>query len=190
MALYELVIVLDGQQTDDDINALIKRVETHITDAGGEITDRDDWGRRKLAYKIRGKSDGFYSVFYFTMNSAGAVARAVEHMERIEETVLRHMIIRVPKTKKPIPRVTKPDSSSDNRPDWGVARRGFRPPPRGDRYDRGGERPDRGERHDRDDRGPRRDGPPASAAPAPAAAVAAPPDTPAAAPGDATSGEV
>ncbi len=154
MATYELVVVIDGQRTDEEIEALLAKIEAQITGAGAEITHRDDWGRRHLAYAIRGKVDGFYALRIFTHGGRGAaLMQEIERTARLEESILRHLLFRLPKTKKPIPIVTKPDAQADSRPDWGGARRGYRPPMRDRDREGDRDRPDRF-REDRPDRGP------------------------------------
>jgi small subunit ribosomal protein S6 len=174
MATHELMVVIDGQRADEEIEALLAKIESLITGAGAEITHRDDWGRRRLAFAIKGKVDGFYALRVFTHAGRGdALMQEIERTARLEEAILRHLLTRLPRTKRPIPIVTKPEAHVDSRPDWGGARRGYRPPMRDRDREGDRDRPDRFRedrpREDRPDRGPEdRPAEPAEAAAPPA----------------------
>lgn len=158
---YELMVVVDGQRSDDEIAAQLSKIDKLITDHGATITHTDDWGKRRLAYPVDGKVDGYYAVRQFTHpGGTRTLMSELDRAVRIEEALLRHIVVRLPKTKKPIPVLGRPDAGFDARPDWGGARRGWRPPRR--------ERPD----YDRDRREERVDRPePAEAEAAPAGAA-------------------
>ena len=49
------MVIYDAMLSDDAIASGVKAVEAKIT-AAGEILRRDDWGKRKLAYTIKGKT--------------------------------------------------------------------------------------------------------------------------------------
>lgn len=150
MPTYEMMVVLDGQLADDDLEAQLTKIDKLITDGGGEITLSDTWGKRRMAYPIRRKVDGFYAVRRFTHpGPALPLLREIERAARIEEALLRHLVISIPKTKKPIPHVSRPEAADDARPDWGGARRGWRPP-RPERAEEEG-RPPLGERGEHPD---------------------------------------
>jgi hypothetical protein len=103
------------------------------------------------------KVDGFYAVRQFTHpGKALPILQEIERAVKIEEALLRHLVIRVPKTKKPIPFLSRPEAASDARPDWGGARRGWRPPrperPMEEGEQREGGREERYGRRDRPER--------------------------------------
>ncbi|MBN1475393.1 30S ribosomal protein S6 [Candidatus Sumerlaeota bacterium] len=149
MATYELVAVIDGQRSDEEIDALLTKIDTLISEGGAEITHTDNWGKRRLAYPIDGKVDGFYAIRQFVPGKAvKPIVDELDHLVRIDEALLRHMVTRLPKKKKPLPIVGKPEPTKDARPDWGGARRGWRPP-----------RPPMDREHGDRDRPPRMDSP-------------------------------
>ena len=59
MQKYELVVVLNGSLEDDERSAAMERVSGYITRFGGNITNVDDWGKKKLAYEIQKMSEAY-----------------------------------------------------------------------------------------------------------------------------------
>jgi small subunit ribosomal protein S6 len=137
MSKYELMVVLDGQQTDEAIEATLKKIDDIITEGGCSIEKTDLWGKRRLAYPIRDKVDGHYSVRWFSPGTQPLkpMFDQIRRQERIDESILRTLAIELPRTKNPIPVITRPDATKDANPDWGLARRGYRPPRQYDRRD-------------------------------------------------------
>ena len=60
---------------------------------GGEVTNVDDWGKRKLAYEINKQKEGFY--YFIQFNAETSTPAELESRLRITETVLRYLIVRL-----------------------------------------------------------------------------------------------
>ena len=92
MQKYELVVVLNGSLEDDERSAAMERVSGYITRFGGNITNVDDWGKKKLAYEIQKMSEAYYTVVTFEA-SLEAPAQIEENI-RIMEQVVRFLIVK------------------------------------------------------------------------------------------------
>jgi small subunit ribosomal protein S6 len=68
-----------------------------MTRDGGEILKRDDWGSKKLAYPIKKQFRGYY-VNYDFVGSPASVAE-MERLMRIDDNVLRYLVVRVDESK-------------------------------------------------------------------------------------------
>jgi len=88
---YEIA-VLYHPDLEIDLDKATARVEKIITDNGGEITNTDNWGKRKLAYDIKGNEHAVY-VFYTAQLPAESV-RKIESLLNITDEVLRFLIVR------------------------------------------------------------------------------------------------
>ncbi len=64
--LYEGMYILSATLSDDSRKKAWEKVLNGITEKGGEIHKIHDQGRKKLAYEINGKREGYYFVIYFT----------------------------------------------------------------------------------------------------------------------------
>ena len=91
MRNYELSVVLFSTLSEEEKVATLEKVKELITRFGGEITNVDDWGKRKLAYEIEKQREGFYYIIQFQAE-AGAPAE-IESRVRIMEQVLRYLIV-------------------------------------------------------------------------------------------------
>ena len=90
---YELVFIANAQLDDEAVATLIQRVSGWITAANGTVSEPNVWGRRNLAYAIKKQSEGIYVQLNFqVLHSA---SRELDRNLRLEESILRHMVIRL-----------------------------------------------------------------------------------------------
>jgi small subunit ribosomal protein S6 len=101
---YEAMLIAIPELDEEQVGNTLGRFQTIIERTGGEVKDVNQWGRRRLAYEIDHRSDGFYSVMEFT---AGArTLTELKRILRVSDDVLRHVIVRLPH-----------DYASGNRPE-------------------------------------------------------------------------
>jgi small subunit ribosomal protein S6 len=91
MNQYEIA-VLYHPDLEVDLEKATSRVEKIIADNGGKIISQDNWGKRKLAYAIKGNESGIY-VFY-TVEMPAENVRKVESTLNITDEVIRFLITR------------------------------------------------------------------------------------------------
>ena len=65
MNKYELAVVVSAKLEDEARAEVIEKVKTMITRFGGNVTDVDEWGKRRFAYEIQKMKEGFYYVVQF-----------------------------------------------------------------------------------------------------------------------------
>lgn len=118
---YESVIIFNAALEDEQIKAAIARTEEAIITNGGEITEKEDWGRKRLAYVIQKAKSGYYFIVRFT-----APPESISKIERfyfLEETIIRFLTVRLDQKalehyakKKKISEVkANPDASSEEK---------------------------------------------------------------------------
>ena len=91
MRQYELVMVLDPEVDEERLNNVMDRVRRVLTDNGGEVTNENDWGTRKLAYKIGRFSEGHYHVVQLSMEAAQS--KEVDGVLKLADDVIRHVLV-------------------------------------------------------------------------------------------------
>ncbi len=96
MRNYEIAVVLHPD-LEIDIESATSKIEKIIELAKGKITKKDNWGKRKLAYKIKKQDWGIY-VFYQVQLVPSAVAQ-IEGTLRITEEVMRYLIVSLENTR-------------------------------------------------------------------------------------------
>ncbi len=92
MAQYE-VAVLYHPDLEVDLTKAEEKVTKLIANNGGKVTGTDNWGKRKLAYPIKGQEHAVY-VFY-TVDMPGAGLRKVESTLNITDEVIRYLISKI-----------------------------------------------------------------------------------------------
>ena len=92
MNKYELAVVVSAKVEDDERAATLERVKALVERVGGQITNVDDWGKKKLAYEIQKMKEAFY---YFIQFEAESTAPAeIESRIRIMDNVIRYLCVR------------------------------------------------------------------------------------------------
>jgi small subunit ribosomal protein S6 len=87
------MVIFDGALDDQNVEATFKRITEQIGQAG-EIRSTDRWGRRRFAYEIDHKHEGYYVVFEVT--AEGGALDHVERQLRLADDIVRHKLIRLP----------------------------------------------------------------------------------------------
>lgn len=93
--LYELTFIVNAYLDDAQIEQTITRVQEFITSNGGEITSLTKWGRKRLAYAIRKKNNGFYVLIEFS--AAGNFVASLERFLQLDETIIRYLTLQLDK---------------------------------------------------------------------------------------------
>ena len=75
MKKYELCVVVTTKIEDEERAATVEKVKDIITRFGGNVTNVDEWGKRKLAYEIQKMKEGFYYFITFESDSKDVYKR-------------------------------------------------------------------------------------------------------------------
>lgn len=92
MRQYEMMVILDPEVDERTVEPSLDKYLKVITGDSGTIDKLDIWGRRRLAYPIKKKSDGIYAVINFTAESA--TAKELERQLGLNESILRTKLLR------------------------------------------------------------------------------------------------
>ena len=89
---YEVLLMLDPDLPEARSDEIIARTRELVERGGGRWDRHDPWGRRKLAYEIKGKDEGVYHLLEFASDpeTLGELSRVL----KITDGVLRHMAVR------------------------------------------------------------------------------------------------
>ena len=93
MNKYELIYILDAALEETARKDLIERFNGIIVANGGEVTKVDEWGKRRLAYAIDYKTEGYYVYVAFT--AAPELPRELNRNLGINESVIRSQIVKL-----------------------------------------------------------------------------------------------
>lgn len=110
MRTYEVAFIAAPNTADDDLAKLNSQIEQIVTDRGGQITKVDNWGRRKLAYRIARFDEGIYTFVY--IEGSGQEITEVERRLRVTDFVIRHLTVRTDEDLKRAEKLKKKRKSS------------------------------------------------------------------------------
>lgn len=87
--LYETTFIVNAALEDADIHTIVNRVQSFIEDKGGEIVEINHWGRRRLAYPINKKFNGYY--VYIAFNAVPSTIPQMERFMILDDGIMRHL---------------------------------------------------------------------------------------------------
>ena len=88
---YEISLILNSQLAEDAIDGAIERCEGFLTGEGATVVDVNRMGVRKLAYEVGKHQQGFYTFIKF--EAEPQILPELERLCKLEESVLRHMVL-------------------------------------------------------------------------------------------------
>ena len=91
MREYETIFVLDPGQDDAAVDGEIEKIKEIVSQDGGEVTAVEKWGRRRLAYEIRKKKEGIYTLIRF--RAPATVLPGLNRRYQLNESLLRHLTV-------------------------------------------------------------------------------------------------
>jgi small subunit ribosomal protein S6 len=88
---YESTFIVNASLDDAQVDGVIARASDVITKNGGAVTALNKWGRKRLAYTINKKTNGFYVNLEFT--APGTLLAPLERSFQLDEMVLRYLTL-------------------------------------------------------------------------------------------------
>ena len=94
MRPYEVMIIFDADLEEETIRAAVGRYTQLVESKGAEPGHVDYWGKRRFAYELRHRWEGYYVVL-----QAKAEPQAMDELHRVlslADEVIRHKVLRIP----------------------------------------------------------------------------------------------
>ncbi|HGJ67177.1 TPA: 30S ribosomal protein S6 [bacterium] len=114
---YETIIIIDPNSEKEVVDKIVSDVIGIISDDGvGTITKNENWGKKKLAYEIKGNKEGIYVLIDY--ETASQKIQRLERYCSLSEIVLKCMTVRAEELPEPRQReITKPTFADDDEDD-------------------------------------------------------------------------
>lgn len=90
---YELVYIMSPDATEQEVTDLHTQIEAIITRYQGEMVKTENWGRRKLAFRIGKHREGTYVLEVF--KGTGELTKELDRRLKVIDSVIRHLCVRV-----------------------------------------------------------------------------------------------
>jgi len=113
MNRYELIYIIDTGLEEAARKELVEKVSALISANGGEIEKVDEtWGKRRLAYAIDYKTEGWYVLVNF--KAPAELPRELERNLQINENVLRYLVVKLEEKRSSVkPRPVRPAAPAE-----------------------------------------------------------------------------
>jgi small subunit ribosomal protein S6 len=89
--IYESTFIINASLDDAQVDGVIGRVQDVIVKNGGTVNALNKWGRKRLAYPINKKTNGFYVNVEF--EAPGTLLSSLERAFQLDEMILRYLTI-------------------------------------------------------------------------------------------------
>ena len=117
MKPYELLLIITPDHDENEAEALTDQIKG-IIENGGTLLKLDPWGKKRLAYPIRKRSEGYYVLYIF--ESAPSFVAELNQSLHVIETILRYMIVQyeddIDKLKAELAAEVEPSTSEVEQP--------------------------------------------------------------------------
>ena len=90
MKPYELLLIITPDHDENEAEALTDQVKG-IIESGGALLKVDPWGKKRLAYPIQKRNEGYYVLYIF--ESAPSFVAQLNQALHVIESILRYMIV-------------------------------------------------------------------------------------------------
>lgn len=100
MNYYETIFISTPEYPAEKVPVLLEKIKHMIQQDNGEVVAIQEWGKKKLAYKIGSHREGSY--IFIDYKCDGKAIRGLENMLKLDEGILRYLTIRK-KPGKPTP---------------------------------------------------------------------------------------
>ena len=92
MTAYEVMVIFKPQMEEEALANAVSRVEETIKNIKGEITQKDEWGKRRLAYRLRGLPK--VTIYCYRLLPRTEI-QELDRVFKISDEVIRHMIVKL-----------------------------------------------------------------------------------------------
>ncbi|WP_261663279.1 30S ribosomal protein S6 [Deinococcus sp. Marseille-Q6407] len=92
MAQYDLNLILNPNISAEQVETEKEFIQRAVSNAGGEITNLDELGNRRLAYAINKTREGYYLMY--TINVEGNPEKDIASNLRLRDNVYRVLVVK------------------------------------------------------------------------------------------------
>lgn len=89
---YETLCIISNKYSEEEVKPIVEKIKKFITDNQGKISHEENWGKKRLAYPIKGFGYGYYNLFEFEVD--GASVGKIDRNLKLMAEVIRHQTVR------------------------------------------------------------------------------------------------
>lgn len=88
---YETIFIINSDLEEDNIKALVEKFK-NLLETSAQLESIDEWGKRRLAYPIQDRNDGYYVLANFSAETD--FPHELDRVFKITEGIMKHIIIK------------------------------------------------------------------------------------------------
>ena len=92
MNKYELCVVVSAKIEDEERAQVVDKCKALVERFGGQITEVDEWGKKRLAYEVQKMKEAFY--YFIRFDAESTVPAEIESRIRIMDNVVRYLCVK------------------------------------------------------------------------------------------------
>lgn len=92
MNKYELAVVVSAKIEDEQRAEVIEKCKALVERFGGQVTEVEEWGKKRLAYEVQKMKEAFYYFIQFDAESTAPIE--IESRVRIMDNVIRFLCVK------------------------------------------------------------------------------------------------
>ena len=127
MRAYEIMFILRPDMTEENVDRFLAQMETVVTSTGGTVQSKEKWGRRRLAYGVRGHREGYYVLF--NLECEPPTVREFERVLKVSEPAIKFLTVRIDQELKRLEKLRQKREKKEKRGKRGAARGTSAAPP-------------------------------------------------------------
>lgn len=91
MNKYEAIFIINPEIGEDNIKALVEKFK-NLLETSAQLEGLDEWGKRKLAYEVNNRTEGYYVLANFTADSS--FPHELERIFKITDGIMKYLVIK------------------------------------------------------------------------------------------------
>jgi len=88
---YESIFIINPEIGEEPIKAIVEKIKA-LLESSAQVESIDEWGKKKLAYPINDRNEGYYVMLNF--GSEPSFPHELERIYKITDGIMKYMIIR------------------------------------------------------------------------------------------------
>jgi len=88
---YETIFIINNELGEENVKALVEKFK-NLLETSAQLENIDEWGKRRLAYEIEGKNEGYYVLANFSADSS--FPQELERIYKITDGIIKYLVIR------------------------------------------------------------------------------------------------
>jgi len=99
LSKYETIFIIDPDIESEGVESIIEDIQNLVSGSGGQVIKVDRWGKKRLAYEVKGNRDGYYGLINFE-----ADPQFIQRLGRyygLTEQIIKYMTVRAEELPEP-----------------------------------------------------------------------------------------